>query len=66
MQIAAFRACCPFEIGDTVKDRTGQHKTITDIIVIHRVKTGSTEFVFELDNSGKLVKIKFERQVILQ
>lgn len=63
MKMAIFNARCPFEIGDKVIDGgTGRKKTITDIVCMHYVRGGRVEFLFELDNSGKLVKILSEER----
>ena len=60
MKYAAFKAVCPYEIGDKIKviqeEREEVH-TITDIVCMHYLKTGAVQFLFELDNSGKLVSI---------
>lgn len=48
MQLAAFKAVCPFEIGDTVIDRDGS-RVITDILAVHSIKTGTVRFMFEFD-----------------
>ena len=32
-------------------------RTITDIVCMHSVKAGTVKFLYELDNSGKLVVI---------
>lgn len=72
MKLAAFNATCPFEIGDKITERREIHPTglafngpvftevthtITDIVCQHSVKTGEILFLYELDNSGKLVVI---------
>lgn len=67
MQTAQFNAYCPFEIGDKITERRGLPLTarfsrrvtytITDIVCQHSVKTGEILFLYELDNSGKLVVI---------
>lgn len=63
MKMAIFNARCPFEIGDKVIDGgTGRKKTITDIVCMHYVRSGRVEFLFELDNSGNLVKILSEER----
>ena len=60
MKYAEFKAVCPYEIGDKIKviqeEREEVH-TITDIVCMHYLKTGAVQFLFELDNSGKLVHI---------
>lgn len=62
-------ACCPYEIGDKIVTEREIHppelafkfpaavRTITDIVCQHSVKTGEILFLYELDNSGKLVVI---------
>lgn len=58
MQVAAFNAKCPFEIGDRIEDRrTGAVRTITDIACIHYIKTGKVEFRYEFDGSGQYEEI---------
>jgi len=58
MQMAAFNARCPFEIGDKVKDgRTGAVHAITDIACIHFVKAGRVEFRYEVNNSGQYIEL---------
>lgn len=74
MQMAAFRATCPFEIGDKVmaeRVESIEHTpcgwaphvsrslaTITDIAAVHYVKTGKVVFKYEFDNSGDYVEIE--------
>ena len=67
MQLAAFNAVCPYEIGDkikvaipapTAKVADGQMfsvviATITDIACTHYVKSGKIVFTYELNNSGR-------------
>lgn len=61
MQMAAFNAVCPYEIGDkinAVKAVNGQMfsvgvSTITDIACTHYVKSGKVVFTYELNNSGQ-------------
>jgi hypothetical protein len=57
MQFAAFTAHCPYEIGDKVKDVSGNVLTITDIASVHYLKKQSVEFLYEFDDSGKYKKI---------
>ena len=69
MKLAAFNAVCPFEIGDKIGMRKNAcavsgrtldvivERTITDIVCMHSVKAGTVKFLYELDNSGKLVVI---------
>ncbi len=65
MQVAAFSAKCPYEIGDRVNvikaagsNENGQLfsvgvATITDIACTHYLKSGEVRFTFELDGSGQ-------------
>mgnify|MGYP001079800600 FL=1 len=64
MQMAAFNAVCPYEIGDKVKvaipaqGENGQMfsvevATITDIACTHYVKKGKIVFTYELNHSGQ-------------
>lgn len=58
MKLAAFSARCPFEIGDRILNgNTGRTHIITDICCIHFLKSGSVEFQYELDNSGRYIAI---------
>ncbi len=65
MKFAAFKARCPYEIGDKIRVQNwedsaqlpGGVHTITEIVCTHYVKAGKVEFLYELDNSGKLVYI---------
>jgi hypothetical protein len=57
MQFSAFTAQCPYEIGDRIKDVSGNVLTITDIAAFHSLKNQSVEFLYEFDNSGKYKKI---------
>lgn len=45
------------EIFKTTADFVEEVHTITDIVCQHSVKTGKVIFLYELDNSGKLVAI---------
>lgn len=50
MQIAEFKGFCPYEIGDKVILQTfGYIKTIRDIRTIHYLKSGKTEFEFQME-----------------
>jgi len=65
MQVTAFSAKCPYEIGDRVNviKASGSNKngqlfsvgvaTITDIACTHYLKSGKVIFTYELDGSGK-------------
>ena len=57
MKFAAFNARCPFELGDKIWDEAGREHTITDIVALHSMKEMKVRFVYELDNSGKLVNL---------
>jgi len=58
MQVSRFVAKCPFEIGDKVKtSKDGPVQTITDIICVHYLKTGTIKFLYELDNRCQRVVI---------
>lgn len=56
MQFAKFEERCPFELGDKIPDGD-KMRTITDIVCLHYMKDQRVEFMYELDNSGKLVYI---------
>lgn len=62
MKFAAFNARCPFEMGDKFRDKDGKEHTITDIVAMHSMKTMTVNFVYELDNNGKLVGLVAEPQ----
>ncbi len=65
MQMQAFNAVCPYEIGDRIKvaipaERTADGKmfslqtaTITDIACTHYIKSGKIVFTYELNRSGQ-------------
>ena len=57
MKFAAFNARCPFELGDKIRDEAGREHTITDIVALHSMKEMKVRFVYELDNSWKLVNL---------
>lgn len=67
MMMAAFKARCPFEIGDKITlvlDSDEQQTrmrlkkcTITDIACVHYIKTGKIEFRYELDDSKKYITL---------
>ena len=57
MQKIAFKAKCPYEIGDRVQfEKCGNKKVmeVTDIITEVSAKTGRITFVLELDGWYKL------------
>ena len=56
MRLVEFNARCPFELGDKIPDGE-KMRTITDIVCLHYLKNQCVEFMYELDNSGKLVYI---------
>ncbi len=62
MKYAEFNARCPYELGDRFTDTNGQRRTITDIVALHSVKTMTVRFIYELDNSGKLVALMPQTQ----
>ena len=54
------RKISAYKIGDKIKiiqEEREEVRTITDIVCMHYLKTGAVQFLFELDNSGKLVSI---------
>lgn len=65
MQMAAFSAKSPYEIGDKIKvlEAIGKNPdgvlyavritTITDIACTHYLRAGKVLFTYELDGSGK-------------
>lgn len=67
MQMEAFNAVCPYEIGDKIKvaipataGKTADGQlfsvgvaTITDIACTHYIKSGKIIFTYELNNSGQ-------------
>ena len=69
MQMAAFSAKCPYEIGDRVVVievagtnengvmYTQREGVITDIACTHYVKTGKIIFTYELNGSGRYERI---------
>ena len=57
VKFAAFNARCPYELGDKIRDTEGKEHTITDIVALHSIKEMKVRFVYELDNSGKLVNL---------
>lgn len=57
VKFAAFNARCPYELGDKIRDTEGKEHTITDIVALHSMKEMKVRFVYELDNSGKLVAL---------
>lgn len=69
MQIAAFSAKCPYEIGDRVvileaaaRNENGimytqREGVITDIACTHYIKTGKVIFTYELNGSGRYERI---------
>ena len=69
MQVAAFSARSPYEIGDKIQVITPAGKNqegalymttegvITDIACTHYIKTGKIIFTYELNGSGKYERI---------
>ncbi|WP_110955733.1 hypothetical protein [Anaerosinus massiliensis] len=59
MQLAAFNAYCPYEIGDVLKNKNGMPMgTITDIMTIHYIKTGKVEFAIQINELPTWYKVK--------
>jgi hypothetical protein len=63
MQFSAFSAFCPFEIGDKVRDISGNVLEITDIASVHYLKKQTVEFMYEFNNSGQYKTIEFIQEV---
>jgi hypothetical protein len=63
MQFSAFSAFCPFEIGDKVRDISGNVLEITDIASVHYLKKQTVEFTYEFNNSGQYRAIKFMHEL---
>lgn len=62
MNISAFNAFSPFEIGDKVQNsKTGKVHTITDIACIHYCKSHKVEFRYQLDGLPEYVPINSQR-----
>ena len=69
MTTIKINASCPYEIGEEITINRkifppelafrfpAEPHTITDIVCEHSVKHGTVTFLYELDNSGKLVHI---------
>ena len=69
MQVAAFSAKCPYEIGDKIqvittagKNKNGAlymttYATITDITCTHYLRSGRVLFTYELDGSGEYIPL---------
>lgn len=80
MQMAAFNAVCPYEIGDKIKvaipapaEKTADGKmfsvmtaTITDIACTHYVKKGKVVFTYELNNSGHYAPLMDVKDILKQ
>ena len=77
MLIAAFIAHCPYEIGDKVevtmidgmavsgypsRIKSGE-MTITDILTLHSLRSGTVNFICELDNRKKVELIPWNELV---
>lgn len=58
MKEARFEAFCPVEIGDIVQIG-GRPRTVTDIMVLHVVKSNTVKFYYELDGDGNFVGLHF-------
>lgn len=80
MQMAAFNAVCPYEIGDKIKvaipapaGKTADGQlfsvgvaTITDIACTHYIKSGKIIFTYELNNSGQYAPLMDVKDVLKQ
>jgi len=54
MESRHFKSFSPFEIGDKVEiEGKVDLQEITDIACTHFIKTNTTKFTYELNNSGK-------------
>ena len=63
MQLTAFNAKCPLEIGDRVRiQANGRMETITDIACLHYIRSGRVEFCYEFDNSGSYMPIEIRTE----
>lgn len=57
MQAIAFKARCPYELGDRVRIEQGEGAVtmeITDIITQMSARTGGVKFILELDHWYKV------------
>lgn len=80
MQMAAFNAVCPYEIGDKIKvaipapaGKTSDGQlfsvgvaTITDIACTHYIKSGKIIFTYELNNSGQYAPLMDVKDALKQ
>ena len=80
MQMAAFNAVCPYEIGDKIKvaipaqaGKTADGQlfsvgvaTITDIACTHYIKSGKIIFTYELNNSGQYATLMDVKDALKQ
>ena len=68
MQVSAFSAKCPYEIGDKIqvikevnaggrKQYMTEPATITDIACTHYLKAGKVLFTYELEGSGTYIPL---------
>lgn len=63
MRAIAFKAKCPYEIGDKLCfDKCGDCRVmeVTDIITVMSAKTGGVKFVLELDNGARYIPLRPE------
>jgi hypothetical protein len=60
MQFSAFTARCPYEIGDKIKDISGNVYEITDIASVHYLKKQTVAFMYEFNNSGQYRAIEMK------
>lgn len=58
MQVCKFRAKSKYEIGDIIATPDGKAMRITDICALHYCKSGKVIFTYELDNSGRYVRLQ--------
>lgn len=59
MQFAEFKGFCPYEIGDKVMTKYAAFaRTIRDIRTIHYLKSGKTEFEFQMEDCSEWISEK--------
>jgi len=74
MQVVAFSAKCPYEIGDKIqvikevnaggkKQYMTEPATITDIACTHYLKAGKVLFTYEIDGSGTYIPLVTAKEV---
>ena len=68
MEIANFKATCPYQVGDAICVTKGKpengvsaviltQSVITDIVAVHSVKKKTVTFKYELNNSGQYIEL---------